>query len=141
MEPRFAKVHLSSFVQGEAFFFFFPKCIGLPTLVFKGMLVPGHGNESAGTHRGSSLGQGMRQDNQGYPGVVPVIKLNKGCESFMNRLVQGSRFSGALKGVGASEALSGLGRLCGGARRVGKHSRVHSRRKRTPEGPGVKETM
>lgn len=38
--------------------------------------------------------------------------------------------------MGASEALSGLGRLCGGARRVGKHSRVHSRRKRTLEGPG-----
>lgn len=31
----------------------------------------------------------MRQDNQGYPGVVPAIKLNKGCESHMNRLVQG----------------------------------------------------
>lgn len=103
--------------------------------------MPGHGNESAGTHRGSSLGQGMRQDNQGDPGVVPVIKLNKGCENHMNRLVQGSRFSGALKGVGASEALSGLGRLCGGASRMGKHSRVHSSRKRTPEGPGVKKTM
>ena len=87
MESRFAKAHLSSFVQGEAYFF--TKCTVLPTLVFKGMRVPGHGNESAGIHCGSSPGWGMRQDNQGYPDVVPAIKLNKGCESHMNRLVQG----------------------------------------------------
>lgn len=68
---------------------FFAKYIVLPMLVFKGMHVPDHANESAGTHCGSSLGQGMRQDNQGYPGVVLVIKLNKGCESHMNRLMQG----------------------------------------------------
>lgn len=56
----------SLLIRSRGSFFFFSKCIVLPMLIFKGMLVPGHGNESAGTHRGSSLGQGMRQDNQGW---------------------------------------------------------------------------